>query len=114
MIINKITVGFVIQTFDTEKKQFIHQEFKAADEVTWENQDGSRAESPGTDIIEEPYLNFDMKQPIAKGEHVFNPDTGRCIRCNCDEDDAFVGGEPCIDGTTDQTDGHGGDEPQTD
>ena len=44
---------------------------------------------------EEPYLSFDMVQPSHSG-HVFNPDTKRCIHCNCDEDDAFVGGEPCI------------------
>jgi hypothetical protein len=98
MIINKITTGFVIQAYDTETKRFISQEFKAADEVTWENEHGESVKSPGSDSVAEPYLGFEMKQPVAAGEHIFNPDTKRCIRCNCDEDDAFVGGESCIDG----------------
>jgi hypothetical protein len=31
------------------------------------------------------------------GEHLFVPCGGlpRCATCGCDEDDAFVGGEPC-------------------
>ena len=98
MIINKITTGFVIQTFNTETKQFVSQEFKAADDVTWEDENGNSVKSPGDDDTAEPYLNFDMVQPSQPG-HVFNPDTKRCIKCNCDEDDAFVGNEPCIDET---------------
>jgi len=106
MIINKVTVGFVIQQFDTDDRRFVGQEFVAADEVTWENQLGERLyhdEEENAELIygkggvDEPYLNFDMVQPVTKGEHVFNKDTGHCIRCNCDEDDVYVGGEPCIE-----------------
>ena len=108
MIINKITTGFVIQTFDTEKKQYVRQKFIAGDEVTYEDGTGAEAVPPtdeemaevnfGPEAKEEPYLPFNMVQPVEPGEHVFNSDTGHCIRCNCDEDDAYVGGQECIDG----------------
>lgn len=65
MIINKITVGFVVQQYDTELKKFVGQSFSAADEVTWENPSGITMEAPETDSGNnpEPYLNFDMVQP---------------------------------------------------
>ena len=94
----------MIQVFDTEKKQFVSQSFTAGDQVEYETTDGSIADDDemakagfGPLAEKEPYLNFDMVQPIIKGEHIFNSDTGRCIRCNCDEDEAFVGGQACID-----------------
>jgi hypothetical protein len=40
MIINKITTGYVIQQFDTEKQKFVSQEFVAGDEVDWETEVG--------------------------------------------------------------------------
>jgi hypothetical protein len=70
MKINKITVGFVVQTFDTETRTFTNQEFVAADEVSWENgysepldyvKDAELIYGKGG--VDEPYLNFDMVQP---------------------------------------------------
>ena len=58
MIINKITTGFVIQQFDTEKQKFVSQEFIAGDEVDWETEVGQPA-----DMDESPYLPFNMEQP---------------------------------------------------
>ncbi len=76
MLINKITTGFVIQTFDTEKKQYTHQEFIASDQVDYEvggpEHDGegipmSHLEMEsfgfGPNANPEPYLPFDMLQP---------------------------------------------------
>jgi hypothetical protein len=106
MIINKITTGFVVQVFDTDKGQYILQEFIAGDQVDYEERVLGHEGNPlgakemakfnfGPEAEKEPYLPFDMVQPIAKGEHVFNPDIGICIRCGCDEDDAYVGGQEC-------------------
>jgi len=41
MIINKITYGYVVQAFDTEKQQFVSQSFYAGDKVFYETRDGS-------------------------------------------------------------------------
>lgn len=66
MIINKITTGYVIQQFDTEKQKFVSQEFVAGDEVDWETEVGQPVdmdvfanESP----IFSTYLPFNMEQP---------------------------------------------------
>lgn len=58
MIINKITVGFVIQSYDTETKEWIGQDFIASDEVIYETEEGEP-----TDERIEDYLPFDMVQP---------------------------------------------------
>jgi len=58
MILNKITVGFVSQTYDTETKKFTAQEFVASDETTWENTHGEKVEP------QKAYLRFDMIQPL--------------------------------------------------
>lgn len=64
MIINKITTGFVIQRWDTEKKEWVSQEFVAGDGCDYEDQVGNSVDSedmnPGGD---EPYLPFDMVDP---------------------------------------------------
>ena len=70
MIVTKVTVGFVTQRYDTEKKRFIDQEFHAADDVTWETEDGEQ-KSHTCKLIRgicdtksnEPYLNYEMIQP---------------------------------------------------
>jgi len=67
MKINKITTGFVIQTFDTETKKYTAQEFVAGDHVEYETLDGSSIDpvEVGMQTVEglEPYLPFDMVQP---------------------------------------------------
>ena len=57
MIINKVTVGFVVQSFDTETQKWVSQEFFAGDDVSYEDKDGVP-----TDHIRD-YLPFDMVQP---------------------------------------------------
>jgi hypothetical protein len=57
MIVKKITVGFVIQTFDTETRKYTGQEFIAGDQVDYEDD----MENPVTPFKE--YLAFDMVQP---------------------------------------------------
>lgn len=52
MLLKKITAGYVVQTFDSDKGKFIAQEFIAGDETEYE--DGA---------IENAYLPFDMVQP---------------------------------------------------
>lgn len=60
MLIDKITHGFVIQTYDTESKKFVLQEFVAGDQVEYESKDGDPVECPDS----APYLPFFMKQPV--------------------------------------------------
>jgi hypothetical protein len=56
--IKKITCGFVIQEYDTEKKQFVSQQFFAGDQVDFEDDDGNPVDGD-----EVPYLSFDMVPP---------------------------------------------------
>ena len=71
MLINKITTGFVIQTFDTETKQYTSQNFVAGDNVDYEKPDGSMVHPTEMASLGfgpytrdgEPYLPFDMIQP---------------------------------------------------
>lgn len=58
MLVNKITVGFVTQVFDTETNQFVSQDFTAGDEVDYEDQDGECVDGD-----EVGYLPFEMNQP---------------------------------------------------
>lgn len=62
MLISKVTVGFVCQTFDTELQRFTSQEFVASDDVTYEDDNGDPADDSLMDTVE-PYLNFEMVQP---------------------------------------------------
>jgi hypothetical protein len=57
MIINKITVGFVIQEFNTETRKFVGQRFMAGDVVDYETKEGERV------FGFSEYLPFDMVQP---------------------------------------------------
>lgn len=80
MLINKITIGFVTQTFDTETGKYTGQEFFAGGEVTYEygrnneNLDGQELSITALEEIGKndnfgpyakngPYLPFDMVQP---------------------------------------------------
>lgn len=67
MIINKITTGFVIQSFDTNTQKFTEQRFVAGDEVIWEKENGdslNENEVHWKKEVDEPYLPFDMIQPV--------------------------------------------------
>jgi hypothetical protein len=69
MLINKTTVGFVVQVFDTEKGRFVSQHFVAGDECDYEDEKGDPVdrkllESGG----KEAYLAFDMVQPGRSGQ----------------------------------------------
>jgi hypothetical protein len=63
MIIRKVTIGCVIQNFDTDKNQFISQEFKANDIVFYELEDGTPCLPITIKKIEKYYLPYEMKQP---------------------------------------------------
>jgi|TARA_B100000809_G_scaffold227290_1_gene239539 hypothetical protein len=63
MIINKITVGYVIQCFDTKTSRCTGQSFIAGDIVDYEKPDGAPVESE-KQIEKLGYLPFDMVQPI--------------------------------------------------
>lgn len=67
MIINKITIGFVTQSFDTDKQAWVSQEFVAGDQVDYETGDGDPINvADFEDRVlgkQEPYLPFDMVQP---------------------------------------------------
>jgi hypothetical protein len=81
MRINKITVGFVSQIFDTDLGRFVSQEFVAGDPVDYEDEDGEPVDSDLLEIKkkvkgkkgrkktvkEEAYLPFEMKQPDEMG-----------------------------------------------
>ncbi len=70
-VIKKIHVGFVVQSFDTEKRRFFCQEFIASDNHTWEDQVGNPLTNSNEDLaliygqggVDEPYLNLEMVQP---------------------------------------------------
>lgn len=73
-VIKKITVGFVVQSFDTEKRRFFCQEFVASDDHTWEDQVGNPLDLHDNDDlaliygkggVDEPYLSLEMVQPTA-------------------------------------------------
>ncbi len=65
MLINKITTGFIIQVFDTDKQEWISQTFHAG-EVDYETLDGDPINFTDFEdrlVGKEPYLPFDMVQP---------------------------------------------------
>jgi hypothetical protein len=65
MLLQKVTTGFVIQTFDTEKNRFIEQQFVAGDPVDYENSYGESLDhnSPEYEQITKVYQPYDMVQP---------------------------------------------------
>ena len=66
MTVNKITTGFVIQTFDTETNEWVNQEFISDSVVVWENEEGNPLDLDSFTIQQEgslPYLPFNMIQP---------------------------------------------------
>lgn len=65
MKIKKVTTGFVIQTYDTELKKFVSQEFVAGHECDYEDEKGNSVEFEllNNENGDETYLSFEMKQP---------------------------------------------------
>jgi hypothetical protein len=64
MLVNKITAGFVVQVFDTEKRQFVRQKFVAGDQCDYEDKDGEPVDKKALEVDGvEAYLPFDMIQP---------------------------------------------------
>lgn len=57
----KITVGFVIQTFN-KQGQCVAQEFVAGDQVDYEDEDGNTL--PHRVCMKFEYQPFDMVQPV--------------------------------------------------
>jgi hypothetical protein len=65
MKINKITPGFVIQTYDSDLMKWIGQEFVADNQTDYEEA-GTGAILDSAEIwpkSDEPYLPFHMRQP---------------------------------------------------
>lgn len=63
MIIKKITVGFVIQKYDTETKKWVGQEFIAGDDCDYEDEDENQVDPYDIWTGPRSYLPFDMSQP---------------------------------------------------
>ena len=64
MLVNKITIGFVIQVFDTEKRRFVSQEFVAGKDCQYEDRNGNAVDRKVLETDgKEAYLPFDMVQP---------------------------------------------------
>ena len=64
MLVNKVTVGFVIQVYDTELKRFVSQQFVAGDQCEYEDKDGVPVCSEALEVDgKAAYLPFDMVQP---------------------------------------------------
>jgi len=61
--IHKITTGFVIQDFDTEKEKFVGQNFIASDQVDIENNEGNPVSEEIRNKVSKCYLPFQMLQP---------------------------------------------------
>jgi len=65
MLVAKVTIGYVIQVFDTDLGRFISQDFIAGDGCDYENEDGEPLESMSLLDADgkEAYLPFDMVDP---------------------------------------------------
>jgi len=59
-MVNKITVGFVIQEFDEKSGKCVSQEFVAGDDVTYEDEQGKVIEWSEEEEDSQP---FHMEQP---------------------------------------------------
>ncbi len=83
MQVKKITVGFVVQVFDTDSNRFVNQDFIAGDEVDYEDEQGEAVKESLLEVDgEEAYLPFDMVQPEP---------ARKCVRVEWDPE--YHGGE---------------------
>lgn len=82
----------MIQTFDTEKKQYISQEFIAGDDVDYEDKEENPVNSKLMQSPDgsEPYLLFDMVQPQ---DMTSNEDT--CPKRGSSMEDGLCSDETC-------------------
>ena len=79
MIIKKVTTGFVTQDFDTETRRFVGQSVTVGEDSVWEKENGDRLD-PTDDVegaliygqggVDEPYLPFEMVQPVTEKFHI--------------------------------------------
>ena len=65
--IKKITVGFVVQTWDAESGKFLGQEFVAGDQVDYEDENGEVIDKGEKFFEKYPYHCFDMVQDPPTG-----------------------------------------------
>lgn len=71
MLLNKITIGYVVQTFDTELGKFVSQEFIASHKAEWEDQHGTYAVAPSNAGM----LPFEMVGPeVIENERIVEID----------------------------------------
>jgi hypothetical protein len=64
MILNKITIGYVIQSYDTDKRKFVSQEFIASDDTAYETADGDEINQKDfEDRADDATLLIELKQP---------------------------------------------------
>jgi hypothetical protein len=61
-IVSKITVGFVVQNFDTETGKCVYQAFTCGDECDWEDEAGNPVDEEDYACTFE-YMPYEMKQP---------------------------------------------------
>ena len=62
-LIKKITHGFIIQVYDTNKRYWISQEFVEGDQVDWEDGNGEFLDDAEESPAYDDDLPFDMVQP---------------------------------------------------
>jgi hypothetical protein len=63
MIVNKITHGYVVQTFDTTTKKFTSQEFIVGDDCIYEDRRGNPIDVVKFPSVGDAYLPYEMVQP---------------------------------------------------
>lgn len=94
MLINKITTGYVVQIFDTKRKEFIRQDFFQGDPKDLEHPKETVLNKPIVIDNEEFNLGFDMVQPDVQLIELFDLDGRPCgiLRTNADNEtlDALI------------------------
>lgn len=104
MLVSKVTVGFVIQTFDQELGRFTSQEFVAGDDVSYEDGNGDAVDADECkvergDIMSEPYIGFDMIQPQDNPRVTIDQDLqlNLCTVVDLANENIYKGGDPELD-----------------